>query len=316
VVSYVAVIGAGVAGLACARRLTERGVEVVVFDKGRRVGGRLSTRREDGRQFDHGAQYLTASEPGFEAWLRGLRDLEAAAEWELRVLDGDGLVRAMRRTVGFGSNRAIAEAMARGLDVRQRVQVMPFGRDRPLMDAEGNLLGDFEAVVVTAPLVQARELLVAYPAIVNQLAGAGHRPCWALMVELDAPIDGGFDAVRGHGAVAWAAREASKPGRVAGERWVIHATAEWTEAHLEEPGPVVADALLDALADAVGPLPPVVFRRAHRWRYARVDRPVGQPCLYDAEARIAVAGDGLLGPRVEAAWTSGCAAASAILRST
>jgi renalase len=34
----------------------------IVFDKGRGIGGRLATRRApDGRQFDHGAQYITAT---------------------------------------------------------------------------------------------------------------------------------------------------------------------------------------------------------------------------------------------------------------
>ena len=41
----VAVIGAGLAGAACARGLQAAGVQVTVFDKSRGVGGRLATRR-------------------------------------------------------------------------------------------------------------------------------------------------------------------------------------------------------------------------------------------------------------------------------
>jgi predicted NAD/FAD-binding protein len=51
----VAVIGAGIAGLSCARTLTDHAIDVVVFDKGRSPGGRMATRRADGFQFDHGA---------------------------------------------------------------------------------------------------------------------------------------------------------------------------------------------------------------------------------------------------------------------
>ena len=45
----VAVVGAGIAGLAAARRLAAAGVEVTVFDKARRPGGRLATRRAEGQ---------------------------------------------------------------------------------------------------------------------------------------------------------------------------------------------------------------------------------------------------------------------------
>ena len=59
-VPAVAVIGAGISGLFAARTLADRGLNVKVFDKGRGLGGRMSTRRVDGKScFDHGAQYFT-----------------------------------------------------------------------------------------------------------------------------------------------------------------------------------------------------------------------------------------------------------------
>ena len=58
----VAIIGAGMSGLACARRLVDAGLSPVVFDKGQGIGGRMATHRVDGLQFDHGAQYVTAQD--------------------------------------------------------------------------------------------------------------------------------------------------------------------------------------------------------------------------------------------------------------
>ncbi|SDX41752.1 NAD(P)-binding protein [Thiocapsa roseopersicina] len=58
----IAVIGSGMAGLACARRLTDAGCMQIVFDKGRWFDGQLATwRAPDGRKFDHGAQCITAT---------------------------------------------------------------------------------------------------------------------------------------------------------------------------------------------------------------------------------------------------------------
>jgi phytoene dehydrogenase-like protein len=57
----VAVVGAGLAGLACARRLGEAGVPVRVFEAQDRVGGRVGTDRIDGFRLDRGFQvFLTA----------------------------------------------------------------------------------------------------------------------------------------------------------------------------------------------------------------------------------------------------------------
>ena len=63
----VAIIGAGIAGLSCATQLARHGCAVSVFDKSRGPAGRMSTRRGEGWQCDHGAQYFTARSPEFRA---------------------------------------------------------------------------------------------------------------------------------------------------------------------------------------------------------------------------------------------------------
>jgi len=66
----IAIIGAGIAGLACATRLQQAGHNVSVFEKSRGLGGRMSPRRTDQWQCDHGAQYFTARTPEFLAQVR------------------------------------------------------------------------------------------------------------------------------------------------------------------------------------------------------------------------------------------------------
>lgn len=60
----ITIIGACMAGLACAKRLVSAGYTPLMLDKGRSIGGRMATRRvtlaADEVSFDHGAQYLTA----------------------------------------------------------------------------------------------------------------------------------------------------------------------------------------------------------------------------------------------------------------
>ncbi len=57
------VLGAGMAGLACARALAEAGQRVLVLEAQDRVGGRISTRRVDGATMELGAEFVHGRPP-------------------------------------------------------------------------------------------------------------------------------------------------------------------------------------------------------------------------------------------------------------
>jgi len=59
----VLVIGAGLAGLTCARRLHERGLDVQILEASGRVGGRVRTDTVDGFRLDRGFQVLLTAYP-------------------------------------------------------------------------------------------------------------------------------------------------------------------------------------------------------------------------------------------------------------
>jgi predicted NAD/FAD-dependent oxidoreductase len=120
-----------------------------------------------------------------------------------------------------------------------------------------------------------------------------------------------WDIAEESGPLAWVCNNASKPGRAPAETWVVHADAEWSNSHLEADPPEVVSVLSRALAELLGTGPPR-FSIAHRWRYARVERPVGEPCAYVPSAGVGICGDWMLGPRVECAYDSGVALARQI----
>lgn len=68
----VAIIGAGLAGVAAAGDLIAAGKSVLLIDKSRGIGGRMATRRHAGTRIDHGAQFFTARSERFAAFVNGL----------------------------------------------------------------------------------------------------------------------------------------------------------------------------------------------------------------------------------------------------
>jgi predicted NAD/FAD-dependent oxidoreductase len=82
--SSVLVVGGGFSGVGAAAALVEAGVDVLLAEQGRGVGGRVATRHVRGSQlsFDHGAQYF-APRPGtaFHELLRALELDGSVARW-------------------------------------------------------------------------------------------------------------------------------------------------------------------------------------------------------------------------------------------
>ena len=90
---HYAIVGAGMAGVACARTLLQAGHRVTVFEKSPGAGGRMATRETPLGGFDHGAQYFTVRDPRFARALETVPGL--VRPWSarsVRVLDALGHV--------------------------------------------------------------------------------------------------------------------------------------------------------------------------------------------------------------------------------
>lgn len=325
---HYAVIGAGIAGLSCARVLFESGVRVTVFDKSRGPGGRMSTRRGEGWACDHGAQYFTARDPLFQAELARWQSVGVAARWlpRLAVFDADGR-RAeggaggeeLARHVGTPRMTAPARLLADGLDLRLQTTVTALQRydhGWELATAERGLLPEaFDGVLLAVPAPQAVPLLQPVSAELAALAGGARmQACWALMLRFVAPLALDFDAAFvNHGPLRWIARDTSKPGREGLETWTLHASAEWSEAHVEDSPESVAAALIAAFC-ALGGAAPLAWS-VQRWRYAITDSAQAGGCVWDAGGGVGLCGDWANGGRVEGAWLSGHALAQRVLAS-
>lgn len=297
----VAIIGAGMAGLAAARQLRESRFAVTLFDKGRRVGGRLATRRVAGFTFNHGCQFFTARDPGFRAAVA-----DFARPWAMVGED---------RFAGVPDMAAIAAGLAAGLDVRQHAHARSIARaaDGWRVRFDDGAAGPFDALILAIPAPQAAALLdeISHP-FAARLDLVHLAPCWAVMLGFDQEGDtllnakyqpGGLSQMRAEAdsksAISWLVRENSRPGAPAAPvAYMLHMSAAWSTAHLEDS----ADEVIASVASFAGH---AVYAAAHRWRYALADKPLGEAFLFDGDLGLGLCGDWCLGGRLEAAYISG-----------
>jgi renalase len=211
---------------------------------------------------------------------------------------------------------ALAEAMATGLEIRQLAQVTGIARQS---DGWHLRVGDGEVIasrlILTVPAPQAAALLGADHPLQGALRAVRMDPCLTLMAGVRAPAPY-LTRKEPEDALSWIAQDSSKPGRPGGDvtAWVAQAGTAFSRQHLETDPAGIAALMLPMLAVRLGvALDTVTHASAHRWRYARAVEPLGRPFLRDDDARLYLGGDWCLGPRVEAAWTSGTAIAEDML---
>ncbi len=323
-VKSVAVIGAGLAGLACARTLADHNLAVTVFEKSRGLGGRCATRREGVWRFDHGAQYFTIRDPRLAPLVRSWHQQGVIALWNGALAvrergEWQAAKTGVRRWVAVPGMSAFGAHLAQDVPVRLNTPVAHIqreGRQWRLVSDTGADLGVFDVVLTCVPSPQAQVLLNPIaPALAARASAAVMHATWATMIVLEArpewPFDGGF--LNDDSVLSWISRDTSKPGRVRDETWVLHANRRWTLEHFDDDRVHVASAMSEAFAHVLGQAVRVVHSDAHRWRYALPDPVAADAALYEAGIGIGAAGDWCGGPRVEGALLSGLALAGRVM---
>lgn len=299
----VAVVGAGIAGIACARALQTGGVDAHVLERSRSVGGRMASPRLHGRPVDTGAAYFTVESDAFTAVVADWQTRGLAEPWTdtLGVHSPDG-TRATSGPVRWRAPagvRSLVQDLADGVDVelgRAVTAVAP----GPALDGHR-----YEAVVLAMPDPQALRLLGPdLPATRAQLVGREWEPVIAVAVGAAERTWGELAAmfVNDHPVLSLVADDGARRGDGA-PVLVAHTTSELAAQHLDDPDAVLP-AVLAALPDVLGVGVEVAWTHVHRWSFARPtqSRTTTQWCGSEG---VGLCGDGWGRSKVETAWLSG-----------
>lgn len=341
---HIAVIGAGMAGTACARTLVQAGFQVTVFEKEAQAGGRMTHVQTSNGTFDAGVQYFTVRDARFA------QALDVAAPgickpWSsttIVVIDENGqkiskpvsTEKHWVATPGMGDLvRHWAEPLQDAGLLHTHTQVTAMERDalHPELwqlrvsgpEDATQVHAGFNAVVLALPAPEAARLLAGSKVqspLLLPLSDVRMEPCWTLMLAYPQAMQPGLTtlgpnwnvASSTHHRIAWLARESSKPGRSWIERWTIHASAEWSKKHASDTPARVMAKLHKAFTELTGIHAQPSYQDIRLWPHARTTSALGQSFAWDTHEQFGLCGDWCVGMRVEDAFLSGLDLALAI----
>jgi len=266
---------------------------------------------------DIGAQYFTMRNPAFIRFLSHyVKGTFGPWPGRFGYQNTDGHWEEFppeQRYVGIPRMTAVTRGLSATLDIQAQTRIERLvrrNREWLLEDTAGGSHGPFDAVIVTAPPAQARDLFSNSDLKVladDMQAPVDHiQPCWATAVRFRQPLEQPFEAMRCQDMVLnWIANNSSKPGRDdAGQWWVLHADSQWSRDHENTPSEEVAKAMMEAFRRVTGTNGEPDEVIAHRWLYAKSSSTQQPGFRWYDEHSIGLAGDWLSGGRVEGAFDS------------
>lgn len=305
------IIGAGVSGSMLARGLSAHGIDSVVLDKGRGMGGRMSTRRNGDTWHDHGAQFITVRDQRVRKLFAGLLAEGIVREWFNADTDG------LPRYCGVHGMSGIVTALANGCDVRVNAEVESVSHDGIVWTVRCRDSRMFTAntLVSSAPVPQTLQLLENGNVAIDEdvrgvLTSVRYERCIAALVRTTLPID-----VRRaiQPDIAYVGDNHDK-GISVEPSYTIHATAEFSERMWDADRIEVATHLAKCVFG--DDLEGVVEVGVHAWKYSRPLTTTSSTFIRALDnPPLILIGDAFGGPRVEGAIISALDAIEEIIGS-
>ena len=308
----VAIIGAGLSGLTCARELKAAGLTVCVLDKSRGLGGRMATRRVERQgqtlRVDHGLRYwqkTKALEPLTDQLITaGILQKWDVSAYELRQQDALVPVEKPEVYVASAGMSAIAKHMANGLIPNESlltnyraIELTPEGNGWRI-DCEERKVVMAKRCAIAIPAPQAADLLHAdwdnsfkvtsLPDTIKELEAVEYSPCLTVMAGYNSPKDMGKLDPNGWmvtdlagSSTDWVGLDSSKRGSSAETVIVIHSKPAFAERYLEtgDLQPAASVLLRASARKFCDWIAQPDWFQIHKWRYAQVTQAYPKACV-------------------------------------
>lgn len=305
----VIVIGAGLCGLTAARLLHRQGHTVVVLEKSRGYGGRMSRRQGESGFAEHGLPYLVAGVPQVDALIAsaasvGLLQPWPGAHWQIN--DHDWQAEPDRRWIAPEGISGLGRWLAEGLTVHLQARAAQLNRNADFWQVTTEVGQTWTApkVALALPAAQAQALLdTSHEPLLEPwltaLSQVKMSPCLTLIAHYlhvpataRLPSAGWSVAWPNNPTLAWAGLDSSKRLPGAEPRIVIHSGVALAQRYGQAEPNKIAALLLKAASRALDlPLTEPESWMVHRWGFAVPSVGIDAPCLAQPDLGLACGGD-------------------------
>ena len=309
----IVIIGSGVSGLLCGKRLTEAGHSVLLIDKGRNAGGRLSTRRTDGAVFHHGASSLPDFYKHKDFPEFGLKTLKRAEREKVIQRKGDLFepVSSVSHLVSF---------FAKSLNIQEGCEATSLNLKNKTIDVTyrngTHKKLSYDILIISIPPNQAKTLINnQLDRFDNCLGEVEMRSSAAALFSFDLDPE--------------LIRETHLSNKnvniyIENNRFkcaqrllclTVHTNEPFARKVVNNDKNRIKEILLKEVSSAVPiSLPKPNYEAGHRWLYGFTERALGKPYLFYKKESVGICGDWCSGSSILDAASSGVKLAEHILK--
>ncbi len=310
----IAIIGAGLSGVILGQKLSQK-ADVVIFEKAKGVGGRMSTRYAYPFVFDHGAQCFTARTKDFQTFLSPFMESGIIAEWKGQIINlevGKECTSHLYHEphlVAAPNMNSLCKAIAASLNIRTNCEVAPLTIPKrgkwKLYTKDDRILGDYDWVISTLPPEQTLHLFGRYINENEPINLARMQSCYALMLGFNKPFEQPLIAAKVYNnPIKWISVNSSKPKRNSQTTcFVIHSRANWAKLHIDYDIQKVETFLLKEFSGVTNiDIKNPDYISTHRWRYSIVGTTNKPGSYIDVRLGLAATSDWCETSRIEQVW--------------